>query len=260
MDKRISSSIRAPSLGWRMLKAVNNAVLAAGAPFSLTVRETYAQPQDADAFLTRQWRRHIDTVEQLRRFRPPPATVLDVGCGTGALSSRLAELGYAMQGCDCLPPDGVNVAPAGFVYSQVDLDNEGLSPHYATSPPFDAVVCSDVIEHLENPAKALREIGRVLHQNGLAFITLPNAFNIFERAAIALTGNSTRYKFSTPAERGHISMLPHNVMHALAARAGLEVVAKHGGYCYLGGYFIRPKRRWSPLLSYSVLWILRKQN
>ena len=178
-------------------------VLAAGAPLSLTARETYAQPQDADEFWTRQWRRHIDTVEQLRRFRPPPASVLDVGCGTGALSARLAELGYAIQGCDCLPPDGVNVAPAGFVYSPVDLDNEGLSPHYATSPPFDAVVCSDVIEHLENPAKALREIAGVLHRDGLAFITLPNAFNIFERAALALTGNSTRYRFSTPAERGH---------------------------------------------------------
>jgi len=165
-----------------------------------------------------------------------------------------------MQGCDCLPPNAVKDAPAGFVYSQVDLDNERLSPYYAASPTFDAVVFSDVIEHLENPAKALREIAGVIHQNRLVFITLPNAFDIFERAAIALTGNSTRYKFSTPAERGHVSMLPHNVILALAARAGLEVVAKHGGYCYLGGYFTRPKRVWAPLLSYSVLWILRKRG
>ena len=31
---------------------------------------------------------------------PPPATVLDAGCGTGRVGVRLAELGYDVVGCD----------------------------------------------------------------------------------------------------------------------------------------------------------------
>jgi len=31
---------------------------------------------------------------------PPPATVLDAGCGTGRVGVRLAELGYDLVGCD----------------------------------------------------------------------------------------------------------------------------------------------------------------
>lgn len=39
---------------------------------------------------------------------------------------------------------------------------------------FDIVICSEVIEHLENPDIALGKIYRVLKKNGLAIITTPN--------------------------------------------------------------------------------------
>lgn len=36
----------------------------------------------------------------LERLRPPPARVLDAGCGTGRVASRLHDRGYDVTGCD----------------------------------------------------------------------------------------------------------------------------------------------------------------
>lgn len=39
---------------------------------------------------------------------------------------------------------------------------------------FDAVLCMDVLEHVNSPAAAMREIGRVLAPGGVAYVTTPN--------------------------------------------------------------------------------------
>lgn len=43
-------------------------------------------------------------LEQLRHWLPsPPASILDIGCGTGSLSLLMAELGYQVTGIDFSP-------------------------------------------------------------------------------------------------------------------------------------------------------------
>ena len=130
--------------------------------------------------------------------------VLDVGCGTGGLARVIAENGYSrLSGCDWLAEEKVEHAPTGFAYRQVDLNRDGLAGYADAS--FDAVVCSDVVEHLENPAAALREIARVLRPGGAALVSLPNAFNALERLYWLTRGNSTRYKREkSTSEFGHI--------------------------------------------------------
>jgi ubiquinone/menaquinone biosynthesis C-methylase UbiE len=41
---------------------------------------------------------------------------------------------------------------------------------------FEAVICIDVLEHLNEPQKALKEIARVLKPHDKALITTPNPF------------------------------------------------------------------------------------
>lgn len=43
---------------------------------------------------------------------------------------------------------------------------------------FSQVICTEVLEHLESPFQALREIKRVLKKKGVAFITVPNLTEI----------------------------------------------------------------------------------
>ncbi len=183
---------------------------------------------------------------------------LDVGCGEGSLAAILRSKGFtSLAGCDWLPHEKVTRAPDGFAFRQIDLNGEGLTAYDPTS--FDAIICSDVLEHLENPAAALREFARVLVPGGKAIVSLPNAFNLLERVSWFATGNSTRYKRETSTnEFGHISVLPRDVMYSLAARAELDIVGTSGGYAYLDGYVVMPRRAFSTAMSYNIVWTLRK--
>ncbi len=72
----------------------------------------------------------------LTHLPPPPARVLEVGCGRGELALALSEAGYDVLAID---PH----APEGALFRQItleELDDPG---------PFDAIVAARVLHHVE---------------------------------------------------------------------------------------------------------------
>ena len=94
----------------------------------------------------------------------PGARALDVGCREGIQSAWLASRGYAVTGIDKQPQCAHGIA--------VDLDH-GLPLPDAT---FDLVWCSEVIEHLRDPAATVAELRRVTRPGGLLVLTTPNSW------------------------------------------------------------------------------------
>lgn len=91
----------------------------------------------------------------LRRLLPePPATVMDVGAGTGFLSLLLAAQGYAVTAVDLSP--GM-LARLQAKAADRDLSIQVVEADAATPPPghFDAVVERHLLWTLPDPAKAL---------------------------------------------------------------------------------------------------------
>jgi len=96
--------------------------------------------------------------------------VLDAGCGTGLLSLELEDKGCEIHGIDVSKvaiekakkhvPDGKFVQ--GFLEKLPYGDKE-----------FDAVCCSQTLEHLRDPALVLKEMYRVLRDGGLMLVTMP---------------------------------------------------------------------------------------
>lgn len=154
-----------------------------------------------------------------------------------------------ISGCDILEAS----SPQLQEYKRVDLDAEKLPWERGC---FDCVVCSDVIEHLENPAAVFREIARVLKPGGLFFLTYPHATNIFERLAFLLTGNSRRFRSERVAgQGGHVSFLTSPILQSLADRANLEFGGSRGTYGFLAGYLLP----WTHhLLTYNMMYLYRK--
>ena len=68
-----------------------------------------------------------------------------------------------------------------FIKSNIDflnlnLDNDNLE---VDEKNFDAVVCSDVFEHLLRPERTLAFCRKLLHENGIFFSHVPNEFNFY---------------------------------------------------------------------------------
>jgi len=101
-----------------------------------------------------------------------PQTLLDIGCGSGYLAfllkREMPEL--HVHGID-ISAAALNQAQALDARYMMDLDRE---PIPEPDGSFDVVVCSEVLEHLYTPEVVLREIGRVLKQDGTVLITVPN--------------------------------------------------------------------------------------
>ncbi len=102
------------------------------------------------------------------------ATALDVGCREGAQTRWLEQRGYRVTSIDVEKLfDAADVVDA----------NEPLP--YADAS-FDVVWCSEVIEHLADPAFSLGEMRRVLKPGGTLVVTTPNSYAWFYRLAQAL--------------------------------------------------------------------------
>lgn len=108
--------------------------------------------------------------------------VLDLSCGGGLTSRMLAEGGLDVvateYGCPGCMGDRV-LRVAG-----VDLNE--LLPFKAGT--FDGVNLSEVIEHIEHQAQLVREIARVLKDDGVVVISTPNVLNVLSRMRFLFTG------------------------------------------------------------------------
>ncbi|XRQ05974.1 class I SAM-dependent methyltransferase [Actinomadura welshii] len=130
-------------------------------------------------------RREILSAELLR-FSVPGAAA-DIGAGSGAGSRVLAEHGWHATAVD-LSPDAVALARAhGVEAYQGDA-------RYLPLPPseYDLALALDVLEHIEDDARAAAEITRVLKPGGTALVSVPCDMALWSAHDVAL-GRVRRY-------------------------------------------------------------------
>jgi SAM-dependent methyltransferase len=102
--------------------------------------------------------------------------VLDVGCGQGFESVRLAGPGRAVVGVD-YSAEATRAAGSREELRVAQMEALGLG---LATGSFDAVCSSHLIEHFTEPAGHVGEIARVLRHDGQAFFLTPNEPADFE--------------------------------------------------------------------------------
>lgn len=105
------------------------------------------------------------------RIPPGSRRVLDVGCSRGATSEALRAAGVTeIVGIE---PDPGDSADAARVYDRVlPLSLEDVREEFPGR--FDAILFGDVLEHLEDPAAALRRVRPWLSEGGVVVASVPN--------------------------------------------------------------------------------------
>lgn len=206
--------------------------------------------------------RHFDIIKILDLYffkQKNKINLLDVGCGNFELLHQLNNKNYNIYGCDWIKHEKL---PKNINYKQININSQGLSLYKDNF--FDLIICSDVIEHLESPGTLLKEISRCLKNNGVAIISFPNSWNLFERVRFMFTANFKRYRSERNSEPwGHISFFTTNILESLCDRAKLSVNFITGGIsvCHMAlkGYYIKLPS--SLLFSYNVyIYLTKKQS
>ena len=108
--------------------------------------------------------------ELLRDIDLKEKFLLDAGCGTGWFSQFAERLGAKVYSLDVgkkLLKDVGTKCGANLI--EGDIIKTPFSSNF-----FDVVVCTEVIEHVENQKKAINELYRVLKKNGYLALTTPN--------------------------------------------------------------------------------------
>ncbi len=103
----------------------------------------------------------------------PGARVLDVGCGNGVISRSLGEAGYSVYGID-ISDKAISRARELNKYPNVRFDVLSAEQLAAVGVQYDAIICSEVLEHLNKPGDLLETLHQSLADNGMLIVTVPN--------------------------------------------------------------------------------------
>lgn len=101
-------------------------------------------------------------------------TAIEFGCAHGAASRVLYDLGYNVTATDI---SNYALSRAKMLSPKIPFFRHDIQkpfPHHAGKR--DLVICLDVIEHLENPAVAIKNLYDVVKSDGLVICSTPNNY------------------------------------------------------------------------------------
>lgn len=190
--------------------------VASGTPRSLRQARMLAAALDADGGKT-------------------PQVVLDIGCGDGSAAATARPLlsGHRLIGVDW-SQDALKRARPRLTHTiRGELTGTGL-PFRSGSA--DAVLFSEVVEHLVDPDAALDEIHRVLRPGGHLMLSTPNLAAWYNRGLLlagvqpVFSEVSLRAVHGRPGKEvvGHLRLYTARALREFVAASGFKVVRLAG--------------------------------
>lgn len=155
-------------------------------------------------------------------------SALDVGSGWGTTFKILHELGFKMSALDISNPSKIE----GGSFCLCNLNQVTHLPHNDES--YSAVICSEVIEHIEKPFLLLQDIYRILIKDGFLILTTPNILSLHSRFNFLRISMYSKFIWKTDeegvynpkhGEGGHISPLDYYQLNWMLHRIGFQIEA-----------------------------------
>lgn len=183
------------------------------------------------------WRNHTDVLkffcDDFIAGNSSNFSHLEIGPGHGLL------LHFAAANPRCAQAEGWDISPASISATRNALDRMGASGKITLrlcdlftvhDEVFDSIVCSEVLEHLEDPGAALEVMGRLLAPGGRLFINAP----------VNSPAPDHIYLFRTPEE-----------LVDLMRKVGFEIVQTH--FAPITGATLERARRQALTISTAVI-------
>lgn len=181
-------------------------------------------------------------IERTRARLGSPVRVLDAGCGDGYWLTRLGEIeGVELTGVDYNP---LRVERAREVARDVSVVLGDMTT-YRPPRPFDVLLLSQIIEHVEDDVGLLRTTRGLLRPGGCLILGTPNEGSRLQR-------------WRVPADTDHVHFYTEPEIRAKIERAGFVVDSVMREVFYVGIdwlYYGLARRRWGFRL---LEWMTRR--
>jgi SAM-dependent methyltransferase len=142
--------------------------------------------------------------------KPPPARVLDVGCGAGEFMQAAVEAGYRVQGVDVSPAAAERCRARGLDARAGDFLTMELEGGYGM------ITLWDVAEHLRDPHGFAARARALLAPGGVLVLKIPG----FGRRTFAAVGRFNRLAGAVLGAPLHIQYFTPRSLQAMLDRAG----------------------------------------
>lgn len=147
----------------------------------------------------------------------PEDRILEIGCGDASFTKDLARFSKKVTAIDI---SSQQLALNREKYPETEFIAHDLAePLPFSSDRFRAIWCSEVLEHLFDPAFALREMQRVLEPGGFVLVTVPY-HGFFKNICIALF----KWDHHFNPEYPHIRFFTRNTLQTLCEKAGFASI------------------------------------
>ena len=148
------------------------------------------------------------------------STILDLGCGNGALTAALHDDGFTMTGMD-VSESGLAIAAQSFPeipFEHAEMANP-LPERFHQA--FDAVIAVEVIEHLLLPRRLFERAKEALRPGGVFIVTTPY-HGYLKNLALALTNHCDTH-WHPLRDYGHVKFFSRATLTQLFEEQGLRV-------------------------------------
>ena len=153
---------------------------------------------------------------------PPNATVLEIGCGSGATGALALSTGRAVNYC------GVELEPSAAANAAAKLTEVIVGDVEVTELPwppesFDALILSEVLEHLRDPWATLKKLRPLLKPGAVVFASSPNVAH--HRIVRMLIAGHWRLENEGPMDATHLRWFTPSSYAAMFTACGFAVDA-----------------------------------
>ena len=170
--------------------------------------------------------RHRWIIDAAAELVPAGGSILDIAGASGNFTLPLAEKGYSITWND-LRPEMIELVKRKYEFGEVEFHPGNIFElAQQWTGRFDAIVATEVIEHMAHPDEFLSCAATILKPGGFMFLSTPNGryfrFDLprFSDCPDPSVFESVQFK---PNSDGHIFLLDTEECRMLAARSGLEV-------------------------------------
>jgi 2-polyprenyl-6-hydroxyphenyl methylase/3-demethylubiquinone-9 3-methyltransferase len=148
--------------------------------------------------------------------------ILDWGCGEGALSQRLKDMGFEVLSVDMNKKD----FKANTTFLQLDFNNKSdmkkFIDEYKNS--FELILSVEVIEHVKSPWDYIETLATLSNHETKIIITTPNVSSWWGRFWFLFKGELWGFSEDGWNDPGHINPILDFEIKNIAREKGLKVV------------------------------------